>query len=522
VINSYGGLKGLTQEGQTQIEAAIGRMQSGFGEDQFYPSILEKAAVLCHSIITSHPFADANKRTGFLSAVYFLHNNGFNITESEAFADIIIEVASDNAGYEHLVQWIQANAKEVTDTHGDALQKLTWADEVPRPPSVYNYSFTAFEHVYEHIGDIPDDNSPSVTDYDVTKGERRIFNEVRRILQQDEEFAKYVKVKKVEYDEMDSSNVHHAAAYFEVIISSKSLDLLVPAIRKLDAEMWLGQEDISDAELLEDINSESIGVEASKVLSWEQQPDGIIPFSPDFSYVSMSPQTRLEIMAANLRELDTATRDIMMIYLYEDRESGINQLKSEVELYADMSEESSIPFFTIMNYINNYGNNAYGLFRLSDAFKMIAEPIHDDEWELIPPTTGSSKLSWRVQEDPVVEPNAILRALQDELDKENLDVPESFPQSYTYVYPLTHDEYEYVRDNIMTDELSSPDAYRSYYIATRDIAGDTIFDLIGVDSIKTIDTLEVSLNINTIADIPGLERYGNLKFENTVINRLAL
>lgn len=134
ILTSYGGLAGIMPGGEEKLDAAIGRMQSGFSGQEFYPSILEKAAVLCHSIITTHPFSDGNKRTGFLSAVYFLHDNGFSIEESEPLADVILEVANDRAGYEHLLQWIQQNSKEVTDTHGEALRKLTWQVQPQKQP----------------------------------------------------------------------------------------------------------------------------------------------------------------------------------------------------------------------------------------------------------------------------------------------------------------------------------------------------------------------------------------------------
>jgi death-on-curing protein len=46
------------------LEAAIARPQaSAFSEDA-YPTLLEKAAALLHSLLLNHPFVDGNKRTG--------------------------------------------------------------------------------------------------------------------------------------------------------------------------------------------------------------------------------------------------------------------------------------------------------------------------------------------------------------------------------------------------------------------------------------------------------------------------
>ena len=142
IVRALGGAPGLFQGGEEKLEAAIGRMQSSFGEKEFYPTLFEKAAVLMHSLITSHPFVDGNKRTAYSAAIHFLHYNGFNVDDSEELADIIIQVASDEAGYSHLHEWIMKNAKHWIDKHDDALRKLTslnldWADisEIDDKPS---------------------------------------------------------------------------------------------------------------------------------------------------------------------------------------------------------------------------------------------------------------------------------------------------------------------------------------------------------------------------------------------------
>jgi len=125
IIGDYGGRLGIIEGGQAKLEAAIGRMQSGFSEEEFYPSIIEKAAVLVHSIVTSHPFVDGNKRTGFIAALEFLHFNGFVMGESERFADIIIQVANDEGKYEHLLKWLQENSHSIQDKHKLTIHKLT-------------------------------------------------------------------------------------------------------------------------------------------------------------------------------------------------------------------------------------------------------------------------------------------------------------------------------------------------------------------------------------------------------------
>lgn len=77
------------------LEAAAARPRaSAFGEDA-YPSLLEKAAALIHSVACSHPLVDGNKRLALAAGIAFLGVNGIRLTmtNDEAY-DVIIAVAT--------------------------------------------------------------------------------------------------------------------------------------------------------------------------------------------------------------------------------------------------------------------------------------------------------------------------------------------------------------------------------------------------------------------------------------------
>lgn len=61
------------------IEAVSGEM---FGEP-IYPTIADKAAVYCYSIISNHVFQDGNKRTGIGAALAFLALNEYRIEATD-------------------------------------------------------------------------------------------------------------------------------------------------------------------------------------------------------------------------------------------------------------------------------------------------------------------------------------------------------------------------------------------------------------------------------------------------------
>ena len=69
--------------------AALRPSTSAFGADA-YPTPQEKAAALLHSLARNHPFADGNKRTATIGAIFMLEVNGLCVTwkPEEALAHI--------------------------------------------------------------------------------------------------------------------------------------------------------------------------------------------------------------------------------------------------------------------------------------------------------------------------------------------------------------------------------------------------------------------------------------------------
>lgn len=55
-----------------------------FGEDA-YPTLLEKAAALLHSLTANHALVDGNKRTAWLSTVVFLRDSGADVTVEDGY-----------------------------------------------------------------------------------------------------------------------------------------------------------------------------------------------------------------------------------------------------------------------------------------------------------------------------------------------------------------------------------------------------------------------------------------------------
>ncbi|MBL8132035.1 MAG: type II toxin-antitoxin system death-on-curing family toxin [Anaerolineae bacterium] len=87
-----------------------------FGEVQ-YPTLVEKAAALLHSLAYHHLFADGNKRTAALAAALFLERNEHRLTWDEAAARaFILEIAQGGLDVpqiaERLARWVAPREEE--------------------------------------------------------------------------------------------------------------------------------------------------------------------------------------------------------------------------------------------------------------------------------------------------------------------------------------------------------------------------------------------------------------------------
>ena len=104
-IAEQGGEEGLRDEGL--LDAAISAPFQTFGEQDLFPSLIEKAARLAFGIVKNHPFIDGNKRTSEITLLYFLKINSISIeyTQTEIY-ELIMAVACGSKTQEDIISWI--------------------------------------------------------------------------------------------------------------------------------------------------------------------------------------------------------------------------------------------------------------------------------------------------------------------------------------------------------------------------------------------------------------------------------
>jgi len=107
-ILEHGGLQGIRTA--TALEAALVRPRQRWSNGEL-STIPELAAAYAEAIVRAHPFADGNKRSGFLVAVVFLGLNGFRFNASnESVVMTIRRLAAGELPWADLQAWFNANS----------------------------------------------------------------------------------------------------------------------------------------------------------------------------------------------------------------------------------------------------------------------------------------------------------------------------------------------------------------------------------------------------------------------------
>jgi len=108
LIEESGGMPGVRDEGL--LDSALNAPFQTFDGAYLYPSLEQKAARLCHSLIGNHAFVDGNKRIGILTMIVFLELNGvlLGYTDDDLI-DLGLRLADGSVDVHQLLSWIRAH-----------------------------------------------------------------------------------------------------------------------------------------------------------------------------------------------------------------------------------------------------------------------------------------------------------------------------------------------------------------------------------------------------------------------------
>lgn len=92
-------------------DSAVHAPRAGFGETDFSPDLIDKAAVLTCRIAWNHPLPDGNKRAAWACLVMFIDLNGGRWIderpEVDDAVDIMFAVAAKSVDEAGLAEWLR-------------------------------------------------------------------------------------------------------------------------------------------------------------------------------------------------------------------------------------------------------------------------------------------------------------------------------------------------------------------------------------------------------------------------------
>ncbi len=106
LLEATGGAAGIRDLGA--LESALAQPKMTLAGSDLYPTLVEKAAALCFSLVGNHPFVDGNKRVGHAAMETFLVLNGAEIDARVGEQErIMLDLAAGRVNREHLAAWLR-------------------------------------------------------------------------------------------------------------------------------------------------------------------------------------------------------------------------------------------------------------------------------------------------------------------------------------------------------------------------------------------------------------------------------
>ena len=80
---------------QALLESAVGRQDTGWGDERKYPTAVANAATLTYGLCNDHPFHNGNKRTALVAMLAHLDRNRLTLrdTKQSDLFDLVLDVA---------------------------------------------------------------------------------------------------------------------------------------------------------------------------------------------------------------------------------------------------------------------------------------------------------------------------------------------------------------------------------------------------------------------------------------------
>ena len=89
------------------LESALHAPQAGFGDVEFYPEFVDKAAVLVVHIARNHPLPDGNKRLAWVALTMFCAVNAHQlVVATDDAVELMLAIASGEKTEDDVAAWL--------------------------------------------------------------------------------------------------------------------------------------------------------------------------------------------------------------------------------------------------------------------------------------------------------------------------------------------------------------------------------------------------------------------------------
>ena len=110
LLEQTGGTAGIRDLGA--LESALAQPKMALAGSDLCPTLAEKAAALCFSLVGNHPFVDGNKRVGHAAMETFLVLNGAEIDASlDEQERVMLNLAAGRIDRVQLADWLHQHLK---------------------------------------------------------------------------------------------------------------------------------------------------------------------------------------------------------------------------------------------------------------------------------------------------------------------------------------------------------------------------------------------------------------------------
>jgi death-on-curing protein len=110
LLEAAGGAAGIRDLGA--LESAVAQPKATFGGVDLYPTLADKAAALCFTLVNNHPFVDGNKRLGHAAMETLLVLNGTEVDAPVGDQErVMLALASGQIDRDELANWLGQHLK---------------------------------------------------------------------------------------------------------------------------------------------------------------------------------------------------------------------------------------------------------------------------------------------------------------------------------------------------------------------------------------------------------------------------